>query len=73
MIMPDTIAQPQDESPTCICGALLADGQQLCRKCAARQRWIRRQNARLRADRRRGETRRPPRNPHRMSALGATR
>jgi hypothetical protein len=48
-----------DETPACECGAVLEEGQSLCRKCRARDRWTRRRLARGRTNRRHGETRRP--------------
>ncbi|GAA4597986.1 hypothetical protein GCM10023194_74320 [Planotetraspora phitsanulokensis] len=70
--MTDTTVTPPDETPDCECGALLDDGQTHCRKCLARDRWARRQAARLRAQRRRGATRRPPRDPHTAAARGVS-
>ncbi|MFI6599132.1 hypothetical protein ACIBHX_22980 [Nonomuraea sp. NPDC050536] len=46
--------------PTCECGAQLDEGQHRCRKCTARERWLKKQAAK---NRRRPETRRPPRGP----------
>ncbi|MFD2357317.1 hypothetical protein ACFSTC_60650 [Nonomuraea ferruginea] len=47
--------------PICACGAHLGEGQSRCRKCHARERWIKKQAAkRTRRAGRRGETRRPP-------------
>ncbi|MEU7004504.1 hypothetical protein [Nonomuraea sp. NPDC046570] len=45
-------------APACECGAPLNEGQARCRKCLARDRWLKKQ-----AGKRRGETRRPPRGP----------
>ena len=42
-----TLTRPLDQRP-CMCGARLDDGQTLCRKCRARERWHRR--SRLRRD-----------------------
>ncbi|WP_250214003.1 hypothetical protein [Acrocarpospora catenulata] len=69
--MTNTITAPGEEPPpVCICGAALAEGQKLCRKCAARERWAKRQAARLRLKRRRNLSRRPPRDPHRTPIVG---
>ncbi|MEO3861763.1 hypothetical protein [Acrocarpospora sp. B8E8] len=70
--MTNTIATPAEEPPACPCGAALTEGQKLCRKCAARERWARRQAARLRVKRRRNLNRRPPRDPHRATIQGVT-
>ncbi|MEO3854711.1 hypothetical protein [Acrocarpospora sp. B8E8] len=70
--MTNTIATPAEEPPACACGAALAEGQKLCRKCAARERWAKRQAARLRVKRRRNLNRRPPRDPHRTTVQGVT-
>ncbi|MFF5207025.1 hypothetical protein [Streptosporangium sp. NPDC000396] len=51
--------RPIDETPACACGAALEQGQFLCRKRRARDRWLRRQAARRRTTKRRGQTRRP--------------
>ncbi|MEV4173857.1 hypothetical protein [Nonomuraea sp. NPDC049709] len=56
--------------PTCVCGALLDEGRELCRKCRARDRWLRKQTAKRKGGRRRGETRRPPRAPRGLAAAG---
>ncbi|MGW0058373.1 hypothetical protein ACWDTT_00395 [Streptosporangium sandarakinum] len=49
-----------DEGPVCACGAAVEEGQTLCRKCHASARWLRRTAQRRRkANRRRGEVRRP--------------
>nr|BFE83805.1 hypothetical protein GCM10020093_064060 [Planobispora longispora] len=54
-----TVISPLDETPDCICGAALEEGQTLCRKCHARERWLKRRAAKGRTAKRRGETRRP--------------
>ncbi|GGO83776.1 hypothetical protein [Nonomuraea cavernae] len=56
--------------PACECGAHLEEGQTRCRKCSARQRWIKKQAAKRRDGRRRGETRRPPRAARGLAAAG---
>ncbi|MGI5286558.1 hypothetical protein ACQEVF_24915 [Nonomuraea polychroma] len=56
--------------PSCACGALLDEGRKLCRKCRARDRWLRKQAAKRKGGRRRGETRRPPRAPRGLAAAG---
>ncbi|WP_371782862.1 hypothetical protein [Streptosporangium subroseum] len=48
-----------DETPACECGAALEEGHLLCRKCRARDRWMRRRGDRRKATKRRGESRRP--------------
>ena len=41
------IGQFANEAPTCLCGAQLTAGNStFCRKCTARNRWIRRHRAR---------------------------
>lgn len=49
--------QPLSEEPRCGCGARLAEGEKHCGKCRARNRWLRCQNGRRKAQRR--STRRP--------------
>ncbi|MFG6195131.1 hypothetical protein [Nonomuraea sp. JJY05] len=56
--------------PTCACGALLNEGRELCRKCRARDRWLRKQTAKRKSGKRRGETGRPPRAPRGLAAAG---
>jgi hypothetical protein len=46
--------------PACECGAQLDEGQTRCRKCRARDRWRKRLQGKRK---RRGESRRPPRDP----------
>ncbi|MER6946536.1 hypothetical protein ABT294_21130 [Nonomuraea sp. NPDC000554] len=58
--------------PTCECRALLAEGQDRCHKCRARDRWVKKQAAKRRDGRRRGETRRPPRTSRRAAMAGVT-
>lgn len=53
--------------PMCVCGAHLEEGRSRCRKCHARERWIKRQAAKRT---RRGETRRPPRAPRGLASAG---
>ena len=63
--------RPIDETPACECGAVLEEGQFACRKCRARNRWIRRQVARRRtANRRRGQVRRPANRPYGTAKAG---
>ncbi|MET8008264.1 hypothetical protein [Nonomuraea glycinis] len=57
--------------PTCPCSARLEQGQTRCRKCLARERWIKKQAAKRNRDgQRRSETRRPPRAPHGLAVAG---
>ncbi|MEV1001799.1 hypothetical protein [Nonomuraea sp. NPDC050202] len=56
--------------PACACGALLDQGRELCRKCRARDRWLKKQTAKRKSGKRRGETRRPPRAPRGLAAAG---
>ncbi|MFC5813633.1 hypothetical protein [Nonomuraea harbinensis] len=57
--------------PICACGAHLDEGQSRCRKCHARERWIKKQAAkRTRHTARREETRRPPRAPRGLASAG---
>jgi hypothetical protein len=56
--------------PACACGSLLNEGPELCRKCRARDRWLRKQAGKRKGGRRRGETRRPPRAPRGLAAAG---
>ncbi|SPL93921.1 unnamed protein product [[Actinomadura] parvosata subsp. kistnae] len=58
--------------PTCECSAGLDEGQTRCRKCRARDRWIKKQVAKRREGMRRDETRRPPRGPRRIAMAGVT-
>ncbi|MEO3804887.1 hypothetical protein [Nonomuraea sp. B1E8] len=58
--------------PTCECSAHLDEGQTRCRKCQARDRWVKKQTVRRREHARRGETRRPPRGPRRTAMAGVT-
>ncbi|MER6514497.1 hypothetical protein ABT158_47315 [Nonomuraea sp. NPDC001636] len=58
--------------PTCHCGALIARGQESCRKCRARERWLKKQAAKNRGGRRSGEVRRPPRAPRGLAAMGVS-
>jgi len=58
--------------PTCECSARLEVGQTRCRKCLARERWIKRQTAKRKNGRQRGETRRPPRTARGLVAAGVT-
>ncbi|GAA5082371.1 hypothetical protein HNP84_003928 [Thermocatellispora tengchongensis] len=62
-----------DETPSCACGAILARGQTRCRKCLARDRWLRKDAARRKARRRRRDSRRPPRDPRGIAQKGAAR
>ncbi len=63
---------PPEEGRTCACGARLAEGQTLCRKCRARTRWLRRQAGRRVAVRRPGGTRRPEGRPGRTAQAGVS-
>ncbi|MFD1935153.1 hypothetical protein ACFSKW_27135 [Nonomuraea mangrovi] len=54
-------------APACECGAVLDEGQTRCLKCLARDRWARKQAGKRS---RRGQTRRPPRSPHKSSKAG---
>ncbi|MEU8252260.1 hypothetical protein [Nonomuraea sp. NPDC048916] len=54
-------------APNCECGAQLNEGQTRCRKCAARDRYLKRQAGK---NKRRGETRRPPRGPRNGGKAG---
>ncbi len=56
--------------PTCPCTARLEQGQTRCRKCLARERWIKKQAAKRNRGGRRGETRRPPRAPRGLAVAG---
>jgi hypothetical protein len=58
--------------PACECGACLEDGQTRCRKCLARERWVKRRAGKRKNGRQRGETRRPPRTPRDLVAAGVT-
>ncbi|MCW2882530.1 MAG: hypothetical protein JWQ95_6630 [Sphaerisporangium sp.] len=62
--------RPIDETPACECGAALEEGQFLCRKCRARDRWFRHQAAKRKKTKRRGETRRPANRPHGIAEAG---
>ncbi|GIH91678.1 hypothetical protein ACFFMN_29500 [Planobispora siamensis] len=62
-----TITDEFDETPTCVCGAALGEGQTLCRKCRARELWLKRQEGKRKASTRRGETRRPAGRPRNRS------
>lgn len=62
--------RPIDETPTCECGATLEEGQFVCRKCRARERWVRRRVARRRTNRRRGQVRRPANRPYGTAEAG---
>ncbi|MEU3168523.1 hypothetical protein [Streptosporangium sp. NPDC006930] len=64
--------RPIDETPACGCGALLEEGQFLCRKCRARDRWMRRQGAKRRTTKRREETRRPVGRPRDITRAGVS-
>ncbi|MFI6790916.1 hypothetical protein ACIBG4_26675 [Nonomuraea sp. NPDC050383] len=61
-----------DETPSCECGNALTHGQVQCSKCLARERWTRKQQARNRRERRRAESRRPPRGPRTVAAAGVS-
>lgn len=61
-----------DETPSCECGSALAEGQVRCSKCLARERWVKNQRARNRRQRRRVESRRPPRGPRTVAAAGVS-
>jgi len=56
--------------PTCQCAARLEQGQTRCRKCLARERWIKKQAAKRTRGGRRDETRRPPRAPRGLAVAG---
>ncbi|MEV4835912.1 hypothetical protein AB0K05_15405 [Nonomuraea sp. NPDC049486] len=56
--------------PACECGARLEEGRTRCRKCLARERWIKRYAGKRRRGGRRGETRRPPREPRGLAEAG---
>ncbi|MGW4424999.1 hypothetical protein [Streptosporangium sp. NPDC004631] len=62
--------RPIDETPACACGATLEEGRFACRKCRARDRWTRRQVARRRTNRRRGQVRRPANRPYGSAEAG---
>lgn len=62
--------RPIDETPACECGGALEEGQFACRKCRARERWVRRQVARRRTNRRRGQVRRPANRPYGTAEAG---
>ncbi|MEU1731647.1 hypothetical protein [Streptosporangium sp. NPDC020145] len=62
-----------DETPGCECGGALEEGQFVCRKCRARERWVRRQVARRRTNRRRGQVRRPANRPYGAAEAGVIR
>ncbi|MER5622674.1 hypothetical protein ABT061_16690 [Streptosporangium sp. NPDC002544] len=64
--------RPIDETPAYGCGALLEEGQFLCRKCRARERWIRRQGAKRTTTKRREETRRPAGRPRDITRAGVS-
>ncbi|MCG5215445.1 hypothetical protein [Streptosporangium sp. KLBMP 9127] len=61
-----------DETPACGCGAALEEGQGLCRKCRARDRWMRRRTAGRRNGRRSAETRRPGTRSNGLAQAGVT-
>ncbi|GGT08947.1 hypothetical protein GCM10010156_77310 [Planobispora rosea] len=65
-----TIISPLDETPGCVCGATLEEGQTLCRKCHARERWLKRRDAKRRTNKRRGESRRPAGRPRSITEVG---
>jgi hypothetical protein len=48
-----------EDDPSCECGALLEEGQTICRKCTAVLRWLRRHAKRNKPAKRRGEVKRP--------------
>ncbi|MGS2641809.1 hypothetical protein [Streptosporangium sp. LJ11] len=66
--------RPIDETPTCVCGAALEEGRIACRKCLARDRWIRRQGqaAKRRLSKRRGQSRRPAGRPRNLAEAGVS-
>ncbi|SNT61596.1 hypothetical protein SAMN05216276_108436 [Streptosporangium subroseum] len=64
--------QSIDETPACECGAALEEGHLLCRKCRARDRWMRRHGARRKATRRPGESRRPANRPRGIVEAGVS-
>ncbi|GGS73335.1 hypothetical protein GCM10010156_35240 [Planobispora rosea] len=65
-----TIISLLDETPGCICSATLEEGQTLCRKCHARERWLQRRAAKGRTAKRRGESRRPAGRPRNITEAG---
>ncbi|MGV9770805.1 hypothetical protein [Streptosporangium sp. NPDC003464] len=63
--------KPIDETPACECGAVLEQRRFRCRKCRARDRWVRRQAARRRTvGKRSGQTRRPANRPRGIVEAG---
>ncbi|GAA2690316.1 hypothetical protein [Nonomuraea recticatena] len=54
-------------TPTCECGAQLDETRTRCLKCLARDRWLKKQTAK---NKRRGETRRPPRGQRKSFKAG---
>ncbi|MER7209851.1 hypothetical protein ABT340_22560 [Streptosporangium sp. NPDC000239] len=59
-----------NDTPACGCGAVLEEGRFICRKCRARERWVRRQVARRRTSQRRGQVRRPVNRPYGTAEAG---
>ncbi|MBB4919106.1 hypothetical protein [Streptosporangium saharense] len=59
-----------NDTPACGCGAVLEEGRFICRKCRARERWVRRQVARRRTSQRRGQVRRPANRPYGTAEAG---
>ncbi|WP_157521694.1 hypothetical protein [Herbidospora cretacea] len=69
--MTNLITSSPDEPHRCVCGALLGLGQDVCRKCRARETFAKRERGAKRA-KRRAATRRPPNGPRRAHSAGVT-
>ncbi|MEU6743998.1 hypothetical protein [Streptosporangium sandarakinum] len=63
-------SRPIDETPACERGGALEEGRFVCRKCRARERWVRCQVARRRTNRRRGQVRHPANRPYGTAEAG---